>query len=150
MKEILILAAGGLVGIVATYLTARQKFRDDLQARYDETLHNTRIGTYQDLWGRMQVLAKYARPEPVTPSRLRRLAEELRAWYYEVGGLFLSDNSRDRYFDLQDAIVAELKKDHADEDKDLDNDSFEAIREQSSTLRTSLSSDLRSRNAPRL
>lgn len=150
MKEILILAAGGFLGIVTTYITAKQKFRDDLQARYDETLHNTRIGTYQDLWGRMQVLAKYARPEPVTPLRLRQLGEDLRAWYFEVGGLFLTDNSRDRYFDLQDAIVAELKKDHPDENKDLDTNSFEAIREQGSTLRTSLSSDLRSRNAPRI
>ncbi len=150
MKEILILAAGGFLGIVTTYITAKQKFRDDLQARYDEALHNTRIGTYQDLWGRMQVLAKYARPEPVTPLRLRKLAEDLRSWYFEVGGLFLSDNSRDRYFDLQEAIVAELKKEHPDENKDLDTNSFEAIREQSSTLRTSLSSDLRSRNAPRI
>jgi hypothetical protein len=98
----------------------------------------------------MQVLAKYARPEPVTASRLRKLAEELRGWYFEVGGLFLSDDSRDRYFDLQDAIVDELKKKRDDENQELDHASFEAIRKKGSTLRTSLSSDLRSRNAPRL
>jgi Zn-dependent oligopeptidase len=121
----------------------------DLQAKYDETLHNSRITTYQNLWGRLQVLAKYARSEPVTPSRLRKLSVDLREWYFDVGGLFLSDNSRDQYFALQDAIVAELKRNFAD-DKEVDDDSFETLRLAGSGLRDHLSSDLGSRKAPRV
>ena len=153
MKEIVIpmisLIAGGLVGIVGTYISAKQKFRDDLQAKYDETLHNTRISTYQKLWERLQVLAKYARPKPVTPNHLRQLAVDLREWYFKIGGLFLTDQSRDSYFAVQDAIVDELKKGRAG-DEELDSHSFEAIRKKGSKLRTSLSDDLRSRMPPRV
>lgn len=154
MKEYLVpmitLVAGGLVGMMATYVSAKQKFREDLQAKYDETLHNTRIKTYQQLWGRLDVLAKYARPEVVTPDRLRQLAAELRKWYFETGGLFLTDSSRDAYFALQDAIVAELKKKQPPDTKLDDTAAFETIRETGSDLRTALATDLRSRRQPRV
>jgi hypothetical protein len=93
------------------------------------------------------VLAKYARPRPVTPERLRTLAEDLRTWYFEVGGLFLTDNSRNAYFALQDAIVTELAKKHP-ENRELVGAVFEEIRQKGSNLRTNLSTDLRSRRQP--
>lgn len=162
MKEYVIAVitamGGGLVGMFATYLSAgrkfrddleanKQKFRDDLQTKFNESLHNTRVTSYQELWKRLEVLAKYARPAPVTPHRLRKLSEDLRKWYFEVGGLFLTDNSRDAYFALQDAIVDQLAKSNRD-DHELSNNEFEAIREIGSNLRTNLSADLRSRKQP--
>ena len=153
MKEyglsMITLIAGALVGFLSTYATARQKFRDDLQAKFNEGLHQSRVTTYQQLWALLEVLAKYARPHPVTPQLLRTLAGNLRKWYFEVGGLFLTDDSRDAYFALQDAIVIELAKGGADH-HELDDDSFEAIRKTGSNLRTSLSSDLRSRKQPEI
>jgi uncharacterized surface anchored protein len=141
------LVAGALVGIISTYLSAKQKFRDDLQAKFNESLHESRVTSYQKLWEQLQVLAKYARPRPVTPERLRTLAEDLRTWYFEVGGLFLTDNSRNAYFALQDAIVTELAKKHP-ENRELVGAVFEEIRQKGSNLRTNLSTDLRSRRQP--
>ena len=153
VKEYLVpmitLVAGGLVGMMATYVSAKQKFREDLQAKYDETLHNTRIDTYQKLWSQLQVLAKYARPEVVTPKRLNQLAGELRKWYFETGGLFLTDSSRFAYEAVQKAIVAELEKNEA-ADKELDGPALETIWKIGSNLRTALSNDLRSRRQPRV
>ena len=152
------LLVGGVVGILGTLITARQKyyadlqanqqkFRDDLQARYDQTLHDHRIKAYQALWQRLEVLALYARPEPVTSACLKQLAAELRQWYFHTGGLFLTDNSRDAYFALQIAIKAEIEKQQP-QDKELEDPAFETIRTKGSALRTSLSSDLNSRKQP--
>jgi len=55
-------------------------------------------------------LAKYARPKELTFEGLETLTLSLRKWYFQKGGLFLSDNSRDRYFELQDAIRDVLAK----------------------------------------
>ena len=147
--SIVTLVVGALVGIISTYISAKQKFRDDLQAKFNESLHQSRVNTYQKLWEQLQVLAKYARPYPVTHHRLRKLAEDLRKWYFEVGGLFLTDNSRDAYFALHDSIVAELAK-KIPEDQELSDPSFETIREKGSALRTNLSADLRSRSQPEI
>jgi hypothetical protein len=147
LLSMITLVAGGLIGMIATYISAKRKFRDDLQSKFNESLHNTRVETYQQLWRLLEVLAKYARPEPVTPVRLRKLSEELRQWYYEVGGLFLTDNSRDAYFAVQDAIVNELAVNKSP-DKELSEAAYEVIRKKGSTLRTNLSADLRSRKQP--
>lgn len=143
------LVAGGLVGTAATYISAKQKFRDDLQAKFNEALHNKRTETYQRLWMQLEVLAKYARPEPVTPERLRTLTEDLRKWYFNVGGLFLTDHSRDAYFAVQDAIRDELAKKNSPEEE-ITPEAFEFIRKKGSRLRTSLSADLRSREQPKV
>ena len=137
----------GLFGMFATYIAARHKFRDDLQAKYDESLHDHRVTAYQGLWTLTEVLAKYARPERLTLNRLTKLTADLRDWYFKTGGLFLTDNSRDAYFDLQDAITAEIANKHP-ADWELTGDPFERIRKKGSDVRTSLSSDLRSRKQP--
>jgi hypothetical protein len=135
---------------VFTYLAARQKFRDDLQSAYDASLRSERTAAYRELWKTMQVLAKYARPEPVTPNRLETLSSDLRKWYFEIGGLFLTDNSRDAYFALQEEISAEVAAGKSSPSEEISANDFEAVRKRGSTLRTNLCSDLRSRIQPQL
>lgn len=152
MKEYLVPGVSLIAVLVTAFfglITAKRKFRDDLQAKYDETVHDRRIEVYQDLWKRLEVLATYAPPEVVTPARLEKLSQELREWYFQTGGLFLTDNSRDTYFALQDSIVDELAKQQP-KDQELGSTAFEVIRKQSSNLRASLSSDLRSRRQPEI
>lgn len=147
MKDVLIPILTLLFGVFATYVSARRKFRDDLQAQYDKTLHESRMASYKILWAHLEVLAKYARLKPVTHDSLTELASHLRDWYFKHGGLFLTDNSRESYFALQDAIVAEFKNQHS-VSEELSETAFETIRRKGSDLRTSLCTDLRSRRQP--
>ncbi len=150
MNEIGIAVISALLGVFGSYLAARQKFRDDLQAKYDESLRNDRLKAYKNLWALTKTLPLYARTEAVTGHKLKEMAIDLRKWYFEDGGIFLTDNSREAYFELQKKIQKVLKNQQADLTAELDDGTFEAVRKLGSKLRTNLSSDLRSRKQPEL
>lgn|GEM_PF-1984534 len=98
------------VTFVGTYVATYVKWRKDLVVEYDKDLRNKRIDAYRELWKQLQPLARYARPARLTPARLVMLSINLRRWYFETGGLFLSTESRDRYFDLQKGIKVVFKQ----------------------------------------
>ena len=105
MEEKLLVAVVSVVATATiTYFGTVLKMRKDLEAKYDISLRDQRITVYAELWKCLQPLAKYSRPEPVTYEKVENLSKDLRKWYFEVGGLFLSETTRDRYFDLQEAI----------------------------------------------
>ena len=86
------------------------KVRDDLTIEYDKDLRARRITCYEKLLALMLPLAKYPEPDPLSHSRLRLLAINLRRWYFEGGGLYMSEQTRDTYFDLQDAFRIVIQK----------------------------------------
>lgn len=88
------------LAIVGTYYTTRR----NLEVTFDTSLRELRITAYKDLWKKLEVLAKYARPEPLTDEEARDLAATLRAWYFETGGIFLSTRTRRDYFALLDGL----------------------------------------------
>lgn len=93
-----------VLGLVSAYLAARWKAHKDLEADYDRDLRAARIAGYRELWKLLEPLARYAPPAPLTTAVAVALANDLRHWYFQTGGLFLSDDSRDAYFVLQEAL----------------------------------------------
>lgn len=65
-------------------------------------------------------------------------------WYFEVGGIFLSSNSRDKYFAVQDEIKA-IQERSRPYGEVLPDKHLRVITSKSSELRTSLATDLGSR-----
>ncbi len=57
---------------------------------YDADLRERRIVAYADLWSRLEPLAKYAPQASFSEVQAQELAESLRVWYFDKGGLFLS------------------------------------------------------------
>jgi hypothetical protein len=100
------------------------------------------------LWVTLQPFALYARTWPVTNRTVQELAVSLRQWYFETGGMFLTDRSRDAYFAVQKALAQYLSihpyREEAREE-DLDPSAFESIRTLGSALRTALVLDLGTR-----
>jgi hypothetical protein len=150
MKDYIVPALAGLIGIVATYLAAILKFQKDLAAEYDKDLRGNRIRAYLKLWALLQPLAKYARPGRVTHASLGELGSDLRRWYFEEGGLFLSEKSRDAYFALQNEIQAAMKHTQTDRDRELDDSLFEKLRKKGSKVRTSTANDVGTRKPSEL
>lgn len=134
-------------GSVATYLGTRWKIRSELEAEYDRSLRDDRIAVYQELWKELQPLAKYVRPGPVTYETIHDLSINLRQWYFERGGLYLSEGTRDQYFALQDTCQEVLSnpKWKAEQGAELDEETFEALRGKGSALRTSMARDVGTR-----
>jgi hypothetical protein len=147
-------AAIALLGTVVTvsvtaYVTAA-KVRRDLESEYDISLRTDRLAAYRTLWRSTQPLAKYARPEPVTYWTADRLIRELRSWYFETGGIFLSFRTRDAYFALMDELRDLLARAPADRLKELDFAAFQILRELGSDLRTAMVDDVQTRRSSAL
>ena len=142
--------AGALLGAVTTYLVAVLKLRRELEYKYDTDLRDKRIPQYLELWKLLVDLAKYARPKQLTFDDLYKLTASLRQWYFEQGGLFLSEKSRDTYFALQDAIKKVLDAKGQPGGTTVDEETYEDLRKSGSDLRTALTRDVGTRKSPKL
>jgi hypothetical protein len=151
-----IVAVIGLVGsaagaIWAAYVGTRRRVLAELEGRYDAELRDSRLRVYPQLWAALEPLAKYAREPPGRPRRteIEDLARNLRRWYFEEGGLYLSAEAREAYFQLQDALTAVIESNRwaagTDSSDELDAQTFQALRQIGSWLRTTLTYDVGTR-----
>jgi hypothetical protein len=138
------------VGAVAGIVTTVWKSRKDLEARYDIDLRKRRIEAYADLWKKLEPLAYYSRPQPVTRGSVAELGRALRSWYFRTGGLVLSSSTRPAYFNLQQALEGAGKARADDPATELDDDRVEILKALASRLRTASTGDVATRVGPRL
>ena len=89
---------------------AELKVGQDLLIEYDKDLRMRRIACYEKLLNLMLPLAKYPEPDPLSYSKLSLLSVNLRRWYFEGGGLYMSEETRNKYFDLQDGFKIVIQK----------------------------------------
>lgn len=134
-----------VLGSIVTYATGVLNIRRDLAAKYDADLRRERIGVYKDLWKKLQPLARYSPEKALSRNDCHHLAAALRAWYFEDGGLYLSEPAREAYFKLQDGL--KVIDDHSD--KPI-GDHLPALMALGSTLRTQLTRDVGTRAQPML
>ena len=145
-----IIASLLLAGVTAifTYLATRSKIRLDLTAEYDKDLRTSRLKVYQDLWKLLEPLARYSRPGPVTYVVVKEVAEKMRIWYFQQGGIFLTKESYTPYFSLKEVMQNIIDDEHLKEHntRDLDEKRLDALLKRASDLRKSLTEDIGSRN----
>lgn len=126
-----------ILAVSGTYLTTRR----DLQAKFDESLRDLRIGAYKELWERLGTLAKYGRPETLSVSQAQTLRDSLRTWYFYTGGLVLSSSTRQDYFTMLDGLELVVGR-HENIISDQDD---EFLRVLGSRLRTAMTRDVGTR-----
>lgn len=130
-----------MLGGLGTYVTTVLKIRQELGAQYDSDLRRDRIIAYKELWKCLEPLARYAPPGHFTYAGAQKLAAALRSWYFENGGLFLSEQARDACFDLQKTLTT-LGETSAET---VQGPTLEELRSAGSVLRTKLSEDVGTR-----
>jgi hypothetical protein len=149
LVSFLTLVGGAVVSGVLTYVGTRRKLVLD----YDADLRQRRISVYTDLWSRLEPLAKYAADASFSEAEAKKLAESLRAWYFDKGGLFLSTAARGDCFALQD-VLRHLTTGgwgwEAPDRQNLTPAAREHLRTYGSRLRTSLTRDVGTRTRPRM
>jgi hypothetical protein len=150
-KDILVAIVTGLLGIISgalvAYVSAVLKFRKDLEAEYDKDLRNQRINVYKDLWRRLDLVARYDRPKPLNASTLQELTVSMRQWYFEIGGLYLSEESRKTYFDFKKTIEKLLKSSKYEAGELLNPQDTTIVLDQASLLRARLTKDVGTRKS---
>ena len=136
---------GLLTGAVLALLASRQR----LEVEYDIELRKHRIEAYQALWKILEPLAYFSPPSAVSYAVARDLSQALRSWYFEVGGLFLSEGSREAYFDLQKGLGGVINEPLDARYRPLGPRRFERLRSLASTLRTASTQDVATRVKPK-
>jgi len=108
----------------------------------DTDLRGRRITAYAELWKKTGTLPQWPRNRELTYQDLRALTDELRKWYFETGGMYLSTTARKAYGELQESLTSVLAK---NEDGKVSDADYDSARGRCSALRTELTRDLLSR-----
>jgi hypothetical protein len=146
MTETSTIILSALIGSIVSYIGSVLKNFIDVRAKVDESLRAKRTPVYEDLWKKTALLPKWSRREDVTYEHLDQFSSELRDWYFNQGGVFLSKRASKAYGNLQDTIHYVLCKGKKGILlKDNSNDDYEKVRVMCSKLRTELTNDLLSR-----
>jgi hypothetical protein len=110
--------------------------------KIDEGLRAKREADYLKLWTLTGLVPKYPRADDVTYAKLDKLSRDMRDWYFEGGGLYLSRQARKGYGNLQDALQPMIRN---AADEVILTENYDALQRLCSRLRTELTSDLLSR-----
>lgn len=143
-------AAGGSAVVVCAFAAWLGKVWGDRIAQaqklsqvIDIDLRKRRIDVYQELWTSTSILPKWPKAEGVTYEQLLQFSQELRAWYFSKGGMYLSRSTHDKACSPLQPALEELLRTHTS--GVLSDVHYESIRSRCSTLRTALASDIQSR-----
>jgi hypothetical protein len=143
--QLLIGLLGGLIGSIAggglTWLTTRWTLRRELEHSYDKELRSERVTAYKQLWQATGALPRYQWPGKTTRSELRDLMARFHSWYFEVGGLFFSQQTKDAYFDMMNALDTAAGRQIGD-DTEIEDDAYANLFSVGEKLRLHLAADI--------
>jgi hypothetical protein len=138
-----------LVGVAGTVLGAFVNGALATRAKVNDEMRQLRLQSYPLLWQLTSSFSRWPRMTN-TYSDLDELHRWLRSWYYEAGGIHLSENSRARYGEVQELVAAHLGGPEgeaiaAGPPGPISGDVYIGLLGACSALRTALTEDLESR-----
>lgn len=142
--------ASGAITAVIAYFATRSKAVLDLTIEHDKELRSERLKIYKVLWPKLKSLARYSAEAPLTYQIVKNTSEEMRDWYFEPDGIYLSARSRKPYFDLKEEmqkIIDDVKL-QQHKDAPLKKERVQELLHNATLLRASLSDDIGSRRKP--
>jgi hypothetical protein len=132
---------GTITGATTTGLfalfTARAQARQQLAIGHSKDLWTARFASFKELWALTSSFPRYWIEIP-PKSVILATRESLHVWYFQGGGLLLTNNARERYFDVQDA----LRKIGRSPKEQLDNEDVARLFRLGEALRVQLCVDL--------
>jgi hypothetical protein len=152
MSALIALIAGlvsGAVTSVITYFATAAKIRLELTIEYDKELRKERLSAYLKLWPKLKPLARYSPPSPVSRQLVKDTSEDMRDWYFDTGGVYLSRESRDHYFKLKGTMQKIIDDPEIlEEDGSLPGKWVKTLHYEATRLRAALSDDIGTRQEP--
>jgi hypothetical protein len=138
-------AVSGAFGVVFGGATAVIKGALTTRSKTSEELRGQRLNAYQAVWVKTATTSRYP-PAEITWADLEALHLAFRSWYFTIGGIFLSERTRDRYFDVQELLNVYLESHRpAGPAAAVAPDDYDAIATTCSSFRTAMTEDLSTR-----
>jgi hypothetical protein len=145
-----------VLGILVATIVALVNGALSSRASESEGLRTHRLEAYPEVWKLTAAVSRWPRTD-ISYRDLWALHKSLRTWYFDTGGLFLSENSRSRYGEMQELIDAWVagrpEKDattvahSATTDRGARESAYEALMLTCSAFRTALTEDLATRRS---
>ena len=101
----------------------------------------------------LEPLSRYGRSQQVTPAVLRDVSDKTRAWYFQTGGIYLTQRSRGPYFKWKALMQPVLDHDATSTQQvqaAVPEQQLSPILAAASELRTALSDDIGTKRLSRL
>lgn len=133
-----------VVALVSGLISASVNSWLATRARVSEEMREARLTKYPPLWAKTSMFSRWPRTD-ATYAHLDSFHRDLRGWFYDVGGLYLSLNSRVRYGELQDIVAAHLRHRPRELGEQIPAAVYDDLMEACSAVRTALTEDLESR-----
>jgi hypothetical protein len=145
--------SGGGIGVIGSILTTHNNnkhnlrvialnHKQDIEDKLENALRTDRLTEYKKLWRLTRRLAMFYRPQQMKYEDVSRLSEELQTWYFDEGGIFLSEKSRELYKTLQGSLKTTLENHRPEDNQPLPDNLFEDIQKHGHNLRINLRKEL--------
>ena len=135
------------IGALSAYVGAVVKYRREIEAEFDKGIRSERIRTYPELWKHLEVLARFDRPSTLDVRHIQTLSVAMRKWYFETGGIYLSEATRNSYFDLKALLQRDIDSVNLTADGPTEVVNAPELVAAASLLRAHLTKDLGSRRS---
>ena len=81
------------------------QLRETLTQRFNQSELQDLCFFYEELYRILKPFARYDLPETITIDTLKHITVAMRDWYFDAGGLYLTERARGPYFELKAAIL---------------------------------------------
>lgn len=145
----------GIAGLAVASSIALVKGAIASRSKENEELRSWRLKSYPAVWRLTSAVPRWPHSDPAYRD-LWSLHYRLREWYYDVGGLYLSENARARYGDMQELLDVYLAPRSRDDATPVpqpasrtawEHSPYKALMESFSAFRTALTEDLATRRS---
>jgi hypothetical protein len=149
-SEIASLIASLVLGGALTYFLTQSKIKRELESEYDSDLRKRRMESYKKIWELFVILPQYGTEEKdATYAIVWQLSINLKEWYFKEGVIFLSEDCRKAFGELQEFLGAKVVEQYGSTQK-VGPVLYEEIRKKCSKFRKQLLKDIGTRSAPLL
>ncbi|HVG16013.1 MAG TPA: hypothetical protein VM935_13670 [Chitinophagaceae bacterium] len=136
-QSLITLVIGGFFGGVIKSLL-------DYRSQVFSHLWEKRMTAYSGIWKLMKEFPLWPRVNNVTYSTLYGMSHAMKEWYFDSGGILMSEKTRNAYGNLQEEINANILAGKKPEDF-VDPLEYNRIQKLCSGVRTEMTRDLLSR-----
>ncbi len=136
-QSLITLVIGGVFGgIIKSVL--------DYRSQVFSHLWEKRFSAYGGIWKMMKLFPLWPRVEGVTYADLLAMSVEMRDWYFDSGGILMSESTRTAYGNLQEEINSGILAGKSLHEQ-LTREEYDSLQSLSSKTRSEMTKDLLSR-----
>lgn len=139
----------GFVGAFTGLLAAYVKNRIDYQHEVRSDLWDKRYTAYTKIWKMTQQIPRWPKNDSLTYQQLHDFSVGCQAWYFNDGGILLSEAGREKYGMMQECVTNILNDEKTERTSLVSDPDYRTVLAGCSGFRSAITSELLSRKISR-